>query len=505
MEQFMDLLGTEHPLLVSIKDRGFTVPSEIQEKTIPEILKGKDVIAGASTGSGKTLAFAAGLIKNAKKDHGVQGLVLTPTRELAEQISNEISDFAKDKDLDVIPVYGGVSMINQIKRLEYADIVIGTPGRILDHIQKNSINLSQINTLVLDEADRMLDMGFREDVGKIISHCPDKRQTLLFSATISSDIARLADKYLKDPIEISAKPHVDPTKLTQVYYDADDSIKFSLLKHLLENEESELVLVFCNTRKNVDFVANNLRALNIDALPIHGGFTQDKRNKIMKEFHSSKTHVLVATDVAARGLDIPGISHVYNYDIPPSVDEYTHRIGRTARAGKEGKVINVLSQRSYENFRNLTSRGEFEIKRLETPYVEKVRIKWMPRPRYGSNIRPRYGGNNRSNYRSGNNGSSYRRDSKPSYKSKDNRPRPKYGGNDRPNYNRDSRSNYSRDNTRNDDRPRFGRNNKSSYGKNKDNNNHRSERKRDDRPRFGRRNDRRPNSSQSRRSSYSRR
>tara|TARA_Y100000034_G_scaffold21160_1_gene24349 strand:- start:15144 stop:16580 length:1437 start_codon:yes stop_codon:yes gene_type:complete len=453
MEQFMNILGTDHPILVSIKDRGFTVPSEIQEKTIPEILKGKDLIAGASTGSGKTLAFAAGLIKNAKKDHGVQGLVLTPTRELAEQISNEISYFAKDKGLDVIPVYGGVSMINQIKRLEYADIVIGTPGRILDHIQKNSINFSQINTLVLDEADRMLDMGFREDVGKIISSCPNERQTLLFSATISADIAKLAERYLKNPIEISAKPHVDPTKLAQVYYDADDSIKFSLLKHLLENEKSELVLVFCNTRKNVDFVANNLRALNIDALPIHGGFTQDKRNKIMKEFHSSKTHVLVATDVAARGLDIKGISHVYNYDIPPSVDEYTHRIGRTARAGKEGKVINVLSQRSYENFRNLTSRGDFEIKRLETPYVEKVRIKWMPRPRYRSNIRPRYSGNNRQNYsrNNTNNKLNYRRDSRPNYKSRDNKPSYR---NDR----RDSKSNYRND--RRDNRPRYSRDNR---------------------------------------------
>ena len=213
MKEFERLLGSDNPLLNCIKFKGFAVPTEIQEKSIPPILKERDVIAGASTGSGKTFAFAVGLIKNARKNFGVQGLVLTPTRELAEQVANELSFFSKHKDLKIISVYGGVSITKQMKEITRADIVVGTPGRMLDHISRNSINLKLINTLVLDEADRMLDMGFRDDVTKIISNCPKKRQTLLFSATISQDVVFLAQKYMERPIEISAEPQVDPKKL----------------------------------------------------------------------------------------------------------------------------------------------------------------------------------------------------------------------------------------------------------------------------------------------------
>ncbi len=380
MEQFTKLLGINNPILKSISDRGFRVPTEIQEKSIPEILKENDVIAGASTGSGKTLAFAAGLIKNIKKDYGIQGLVLTPTRELAEQVANEISDFSQNKDLNVISVYGGVSITDQIRRLTSAEIVVGTPGRILDHINRNSIDLSLVNTLVLDEADRMLDMGFRDDVEKIISNCPNKRQTMLFSATISQDIILLAQRYMKNPMEILAEPNVDPAKLEQVYYDIEDNLKYSLLKHLLENEKSKLAIIFCNTRKNVDFVANNLKFMGIESLPIHGGFSQEKRTRILKSFYSKEIQVLIATDVAARGLDIKGVSHIYNYDIPPSKEEYIHRIGRTARAGKDGKVINLLTSRNYENFQNLMA-GEFKIIQKTPPFIKRARIRWMPEKR----------------------------------------------------------------------------------------------------------------------------
>ena len=251
MKTFEELLGKNNPLLKSVKNRGFEMPSEIQEKSIPAVMEGKDIIAGASTGSGKTLAFAAGIIKNSEKDFGIQSLVLTPTRELAEQITNELTDFSKYKKLEVVSVYGGVSIINQIKKLADADIVVGTPGRILDHIERNSIDLSRIKTLVLDEADRMLDMGFIEDVEKIISKCQKKRQTMLFSATISSDIARLAQKHLNNPVEISAEQYVDPKKLNQVYYDVDDYLKYSLLKHLLESEKAQLIMIFFNTRKKI--------------------------------------------------------------------------------------------------------------------------------------------------------------------------------------------------------------------------------------------------------------
>ncbi len=378
MEQFETLLGKENPILASIRSRGFREPSEIQWKAIPEVLAGRDVVAGASTGSGKTLAFAVGLIKDAKKDYGVQGLVLTPTRELAEQIVKELTHFSGEKNLDVIAVYGGVSINNQIKELESAEIVVATPGRILDHISRRSIDLSRVNTLVLDEADRMLDMGFIEDVEKIISHCPRKRQTLLFSATISPEIFHIAEKYLHIPVEVSAEPHVDPTKLSQIYYDVDDSLKFSLLSHLLKHEQGKKFIVFCNTRNNVDFVSHNLEMNGIHVLAIHGGFSQDKRNKIIERFHGQSSGTLIATDVAARGLDIKDISHVYNYDSPPNKKEYIHRIGRTARAGMEGKVINIVASRDHENFQQIMD-GELPINHAETPYVEKVRIRVVGR------------------------------------------------------------------------------------------------------------------------------
>jgi ATP-dependent RNA helicase DeaD len=404
--KFEKLLGKDSPLFKTILDRGFEEPSEIQEKSIPAIMDGKDVIAGAATGSGKTLAFAAGLVKNVEKDKGIQGLVLTPTRELAEQITRELIDFAKYKNLNVISVYGGVSIYNQVKMLPNAEIVVATPGRILDHIEKRSIDLTKVNTFVLDEADRMFEMGFVEDVERIIREIPIKRQTLLYSATISQDVIRLSKKYLKEPVEINAVVHVDPKKLTQIYYDVEDQLKFSLLKHLLENEKSGLVMIFCNTRKNVDFVSKNLGFMGLEVVPIHGGFTQDKRNRFLEMFNSEKNKVkiLVATDVAARGLDIKGVTHIYNYDIPLSESEYTHRIGRTARAGKDGKVINILTSRHYENFQPIIESKAYNIKQEEPPYVERVRIRWMPERRDDRNSR-------RGSMRHERGSSSYGRDS----------------------------------------------------------------------------------------------
>ena len=411
MEKFEKLLGRDSPLLPSIRERGFEEPSEIQEKSIPEILKGRDVIAGASTGSGKTLAFASGLIRNVSAGNGLQGLILTPTRELAEQVAKELTYFSKELDLYVIPVFGGVGINPQIKQLTKAEIVVATPGRMLDHIERNSINLGKINTIVLDEADRMLDMGFRDDVRKILNKCPRERQTLLFSATISQDVIHLAKDYMKNPVEVSAEPNVDPKKLAQVYYDVRDNLKFSLLKHLLEKEKSDLIIVFCNTRKNVDFLVNNLRHLGIETLPIHGGITQDKRSKTMENFHSKKTSVLIATDVAARGLHIEGISHVYNYDAPLDKKDYIHRIGRTARAGKEGKVINIISMRDYENFNNLRPK-ELGIVKEETPHVETVMINWIPGRSRGGNSPQRFGaGGPRSNSRGRDSGRSSGRSS----------------------------------------------------------------------------------------------
>jgi ATP-dependent RNA helicase DeaD len=382
MENFREL-GIIEPILKSIEEEKFERPTEIQEKSIPLILAEKDVIAEAATGSGKTLAFATGIIQKSEKGKGeVQALVLTPTRELTQQVTAALRGFSKYKPLRIVAVFGGVSIDPQIEHLRTADVVIGTPGRILDHIRRRTLELSTVSTLVLDEADRMLDMGFIDDVKKIIRECPRNRQTLLFSATIPREIAHIARKYMKEPLKVSAEAYVDPKKLTQFYYDVrTDKLKFSLLVHLLMHEKAGLVMVFCNTRKNTDFIANNLKAAGIDALAIHGGLTQDKRDRVMRQFHSKNVQVLVCTDVAARGLDIPGVSHIYNYDIPQYSKDYIHRIGRTARAGKEGRAINILSSRDYESFRRVMRNTEVTITEERMPRVEKVRIGWEDSPK----------------------------------------------------------------------------------------------------------------------------
>jgi len=380
-------LGIIEPIVKAIHEEGFEEPSEIQDKTIPSIIEGKDIIAGSATGSGKTLAFAAGIIQHSVKGNGIQALIMTPTRELTVQITKELIKFSKYKHLHVVSVYGGVSINPQIDGLRTADIVVGTPGRLTDHIQRQTINLSQVKILVLDEADRMLDMGFQDDVEMIIRQCPSKRQTLLFSATITNDVSHLSRKYMADPIKISAETNVDPSKLRQVFYDVPDNIKFSLLVHLLKSEHTGLVMVFCNSRKTVDFVSKNLNYAGIESQAIHGGFAQGKRERTMSNFHSAKAHVLVCTDVASRGLDIKGVSHIYNYDIPRDSKDYIHRIGRTARAGKEGKAVTLLSQRDYENFSRVERDNSLKVEKVEVPQVERIQIRWREKPSFRRGFR----------------------------------------------------------------------------------------------------------------------
>ncbi|MDP7323975.1 MAG: DEAD/DEAH box helicase [Candidatus Woesearchaeota archaeon] len=394
MENFKKL-GIIEPILQAIKEKSFEEPSEIQIKSIPLVLEGKDVVAGSATGSGKTLAFGAGLIQYCTRGKGIQALVLTPTRELAEQITTNLVFFSKFKPLNVVQVYGGVSINPQMNRLRTADIVVGTPGRILDHLERNTVNFSKVKMLVLDEADRMFDMGFKDDVVKIISQCQKERQTLLFSATINQDVIKIGQKYMKNPVKISAETYVDPSKLTQVYYDLDNGIKFSLLVHLLKEEKKGTVMVFCNSRREVDVVAMNLKEQGVDALAIHGGFTQERRNKVIEQFQTEEVHVLVCTDVAARGLDIPGVSHIYNYDIPKESKQYIHRIGRTARAGKEGKAINLLTNRDHDNFSRVLRDNDVNITKEEKPYIKRVQLKIPPR------TQRRFGGGNRGGPRRG--------------------------------------------------------------------------------------------------------
>ena len=374
MDKFKNL-GISVPLLKSIKYEHFDNPTEIQEKSIPLILAGKDIIAGSATGSGKTLAFACGILQNSEKGKGIQALILTPTRELAEQVAGALTKFSTFSPLKIMAVYGGVGISQQIRGLKTADVVVGTPGRILDHINRKTIKFDKVETLVLDEADRMLDMGFKEDVTQIVNKCPLDRQTLLFSATISKDVARLGRKYMDQPIHVQVESYIDATLLDQIYYRVQDNMKFSLLLHLLKNENSDLIMVFCNTKRYTDTIAKNLKSSGVKARAIHGGLTQNQRNNVMKQFHEGRADVLVCTDVAARGLDINGVSHVYNYDIPRESKQYIHRIGRTARAGKEGKAINILSRKDNDNFKNVLKFNDVVIKEKKLPALKKAEMK----------------------------------------------------------------------------------------------------------------------------------
>ncbi len=382
MREFSNL-GISRPILQSIQEENFERPTEIQQKSIPHVLDGNDVIAGAATGSGKTLAFATGVIKRTDEGEGIQAIILTPTRELARQVAEEIETFSKHKRLKVVQIYGGVAFGPQIEGMNTCEIVVGTPGRVLDHIRRGNLDLSRARTVVLDEADRMLEMGFREDVERIVSNCPKERQTLLFSATITNEVRALSNKYTVAPIEIAAESYVDPDKLEQVYYDVPHNLKLSLLVHLLKEERGGLVMVFCNTRRGVDFVVHNLEREGIEATAIHGGFSQDKREKTMDRFDEGKARVLVCTDVASRGLDIGGVSHIYNYDIPSHSKDYVHRIGRTARAGESGKVVNLLCKRDHDNFRQVNEDHFFDIESVKRPYVKMVKARSPPRRRRG--------------------------------------------------------------------------------------------------------------------------
>ena len=371
-----DNFGLSQELVTSIKDLGFTNPTQIQGRSIPHIVEGKDVIGESATGSGKTLAFGCGIIEKVSPGKGLQALILAPTRELAEQVKGVITRLARTKRLNVISIYGGVAINPQIDAIPKADVVVATPGRLLDHLQRRTIDISKIKLLILDEADRMFDMGFIEDIERIIRQCPKQRQTLFFSATISHDIKRFANKFMIQPTKVSATKMVDPTKLKQAYYDVLKNEKLSLLVHLLKKDDRGLVMVFCNSRTNTDFVVKNLRANKVSAIAIHGGYTQNKRTKTIEMFNKAKVGVLVCTDVAARGLDIENVSHIYNYDIPKDAKDYVHRIGRTARAGEEGMVVNLLCDYDHDNFsRVLREYSEFNIKKMKKPVLRRINIR----------------------------------------------------------------------------------------------------------------------------------
>ena len=363
MKMFTDLAIHEN-VKKSLEEIGFLEMTDVQAKSIPAVLEGKDLIAQSITGSGKTAAFGVPIVEKVQRGKGLQSAIIGPTRELVNQVSAEMQKFSRHKRLGIATVFGGVSLEPQVQKLRHADIVVGTPGRMLDHMQRGTLRLNGIKILVLDEADRMLDMGFIDDIRKIISQTPANRQTLLFSATMPDEIVDIAHRFMRHPVKIMGEKQVSHHLLKHCYYDILQEEKLSLLEYLIKKEKPHLAIVFCGTRHITDFVARELERAGLEARAIHGGMGQDSRMRVLEGFHRGKPHILVATDVAARGLDIKNVSHIFNYDIPKTAEEYTHRIGRTARFGKTGETMSLLSKQDHEHFRKIVQYISIEKKHL---------------------------------------------------------------------------------------------------------------------------------------------
>lgn len=349
-------------LLKSVERAGFEEATPIQAETIPLALAGKDVIGQAQTGTGKTAAFGLPMLEKIDpKDRTLQGLVIAPTRELAIQTQEELYRLGKDKRIRVQAVYGGADIGRQIRGLkDHPHIVVGTPGRMLDHINRHTLKLGTVKTLVLDEADEMLNMGFLEDIEKIISQVPAERQTLLFSATMPPAIKNIGVKFMKEPehVKIKAK-EMTADLIDQYFVRCKEYEKFDVMTRLFDVQEPELTIVFGRTKRRVDELSRGLEARGYKAEGIHGDLTQQKRMSVLRAFKEGRLDILVATDVAARGLDISGVTHVYNYDIPQDPESYVHRIGRTGRAGKGGMSVTFVTpnEMSYlHTIENLTKK-----------------------------------------------------------------------------------------------------------------------------------------------------
>ncbi len=343
-------LGLSKPLLRTLDEVGYRKPTPIQSKAIPAILSGQDVMAAAQTGTGKTAGFTLPLLQRLAsgpkvKSNHIRALVLTPTRELAVQVEQSVVDYGRLLTLKSAVVYGGVKINPQMMKLRGGvDLLVATPGRLLDLFERNAIKFSQLETLVLDEADRMLDMGFSDEIGKILALLPKKRQTLLFSATFSDEIRKLSDSLLKRPLLIEVSPRNSAAKsVEQWVYEVDKNKKAALLSHLIQSKDWSQLLVFIRTKKGADQLVRQLKGENISAVAIHGDKSQGLRSRALADFKANKTRVLVATDVAARGLDIEQLPQVINFDLPKVAEDYVHRIGRTGRAGCAGEAISLVS------------------------------------------------------------------------------------------------------------------------------------------------------------------
>ncbi|WP_156919541.1 DEAD/DEAH box helicase [Atopobacter phocae] len=355
---------------------GFEEPTPIQKETVPLALQGADVIGQAQTGTGKTAAFGLPMLnKITKEAKGVQGLVIAPTRELAIQTQEELYELGKFLGVKIISVYGGSNISRQIQQLKNKPhIVVGTPGRLLDHIRRRTLKLDHIETLVLDEADEMLNMGFLEDIETIIKSVPSERQTLLFSATMPNDIKRIGVQFMKNPEHVKVKAKEMTADLIDQYYvRSKDFEKFDILTRLIDVETPDLAIVFGRTKRRVDELARGLEMRGFKAKGIHGDLPQAQRMKVLKDFRAGHIDILVATDVAARGLDITGVTHVYNYDIPQDPESYVHRIGRTGRAGNKGASITFVTPSEMDYLRVIEDLTKRRMTSLRPPSSQEAR------------------------------------------------------------------------------------------------------------------------------------
>ena len=367
VQSFKDLPLSQE-VLRSLKELGVDALFPIQAQAIMPLLQGKDVIGQAQTGTGKTAAFGVPMVQNLDRNiRGVQGLIMVPTRELANQVADNIAKFGKYSKIKVLAVYGGESINKQVHALANGvHIVVGTPGRLIDLMERRMLNLSSIKFVVLDEADRMLDMGFIEDMEFILSRTPRDRQTGLFSATMDENVMRLSNKYMRNPQKIFvSKDEIAITQMRQYYLVVNQGGKLNALCDLLQEDRVEKCIVFCRTRHETSRLSDQLFKRGIRSQVLHAGFTQAQRDRSINEFRHGRRNILVATDVAARGLDIEGITHIINYDVPNDPPVYFHRIGRTARKGEDGTAITLVSYGEMSNFNSIKAMTKTRIEEIK--------------------------------------------------------------------------------------------------------------------------------------------
>lgn len=365
-------LNLSREVLQAIEEMGFVNPSEVQEGTIPEILDGHDLLAQAQTGTGKTASFGIPMIEKIQDNNyeTLQALVLVPTRELARQVSEELQKLSKNKTfIRVLAIYGGADMGKQLRELKKgASIVVGTPGRVMDHMKRKTIDLSSLKFLVLDEADEMFDMGFRDDMKTIIEKTNDDRQTLFFSATFDNEIKEFSKLYQNNPKKvIIEKKELTAEKIKQYYLELNRNMKTEILNRLILIHKPKKSIIFCNTKRMVENLEEEIAQKGYKVDSLHGDMRQSSRDNVMKKFRKGTIDVLIATDVAARGLDVSDIDIVFNYDLPQQAEYYVHRIGRTARAGKKGLSFTFVTSRDYPKFREIEKYANIKMERIDLP------------------------------------------------------------------------------------------------------------------------------------------